>query len=50
MSDAPGARIYYFSGTGNSLHLARELAAHLPRAVLVPMIAGVGAAASALVA
>ncbi|MFP4431001.1 MAG: EFR1 family ferrodoxin [Spirochaetaceae bacterium] len=47
MSDAPGARIYYFSGTGNSLHLARELAAQLPRAVLVPMIAEVGRTASA---
>ena len=31
--------IYYFSGTGNSLHVARELAARFPDANLVPIIA-----------
>ena len=31
--------IYYFSGTGNSLHVARELAARFPGANLVPIIA-----------
>ena len=30
--------IYYFSGTGNSLHVARELESRLPETVLVPMI------------
>ncbi len=31
--------IYYFSGTGNSLHAARELAARFPDASLVPIMA-----------
>lgn len=31
--------IYYFSGTGNSLHAAQELAKRLPGAVLIPMAA-----------
>ena len=30
--------IYYFSGTGNSLHVARELQKRLPKAELIPMI------------
>ena len=30
--------IYYFSGTGNSLHVARELQRRLPRADLIPMV------------
>jgi flavodoxin len=30
--------LYYFSGTGNSLHVARELAARLRDASLVPII------------
>ena len=30
--------IYYFSGTGNSLHAARELAKRLPGAVLIPIM------------
>ncbi|MHC1782028.1 MAG: hypothetical protein AB9891_04560 [Anaerolineaceae bacterium] len=29
--------IYYFSGTGNSLHAARELQCRLPAAVLIPI-------------
>ena len=31
-------RIYYFSGTGNSLHVARELQKKIPGAEVVPMI------------
>jgi len=30
--------IYYFSGTGNSLHVARELQTRLPDAALVPIL------------
>jgi len=30
--------IYYFSGTGNSLHVARELQKRLPGAILIPVI------------
>ena len=30
--------IYYFSGTGNSLHVARELQRRLPGADLIPMV------------
>jgi len=30
--------IYYFSGTGNSLHVARELQKQLPGAKLIPML------------
>ena len=30
--------IYYFSGTGNSLHVARELQKRLTKAILVPVI------------
>ena len=30
--------IYYFSGTGNSLFLARELKKHLPDATLIPIV------------
>ena len=30
--------IYYFSGTGNSLHVARELQARLPESTLTPMV------------
>ncbi len=35
-------QIYYYSGTGNSLHVARELQAFLPEADLIPIIALVG--------
>ncbi|HQE93577.1 MAG TPA: hypothetical protein PLH19_12095 [Anaerolineae bacterium] len=31
-------QIYYFSGTGNSLHVARELEKRLPETSLVPII------------
>lgn len=31
-------QIYYLSGTGNSLHVARELEKRLPKTVLVPII------------
>ncbi|MBN1584290.1 MAG: EFR1 family ferrodoxin [Anaerolineae bacterium] len=31
--------IYYFSGTGNSLHVARELQKRIPEARLVPIVA-----------
>ncbi|MBN1877033.1 MAG: EFR1 family ferrodoxin [Anaerolineae bacterium] len=31
-------QIYYFSGTGNSLHVARELTKRFPDATLVPML------------
>lgn len=35
----PGrTEIYYFSGTGNSLHVARELQKRLPEAGLVPIV------------
>jgi ferredoxin len=30
--------IYYFSGTGNSLHVARELQARVPETRLIPMV------------
>ena len=30
--------IYYFSGTGNSLHLARELQKRIPETILIPMV------------
>ena len=30
--------IYYFSGTGNSLHVARELQRRMPETKLIPMI------------
>jgi ferredoxin len=33
-----GTEIYYFSGTGNSLHVARELQARLPDAGLTPIV------------
>jgi hypothetical protein len=31
------AEIYYFSGTGNSLHVAKELQTRLPGARLAPI-------------
>lgn len=34
-----GTEIYYFSGSGNSLHVARELARRVPEADLQPMVA-----------
>ena len=34
--------IYYFSGTGNSLHVARELQKRIPETKLVPIISLVG--------
>jgi ferredoxin len=37
-----GVAIYWFSGTGNSLHVARSLAAVLPDAELIPVSAAVG--------
>jgi len=30
--------IYYFSGTGNSLHIARELHERLPGSKLIPIV------------
>jgi ferredoxin len=33
-----GTEIYYFSGTGNSLHVARELQERIPETTLVPMV------------
>ncbi len=30
--------IYYFSGTGNSLHVAKELQQRLPAAALTPIV------------
>ena len=32
------AEIYYFSGTGNSLHVAKELQKNIPEFRLVPII------------
>lgn len=32
------AEIYYFSGTGNSLHVAQELQKRLPGSLLIPMV------------
>lgn len=34
--------IFYFSGTGNSLHVARELRKKLPSAVLIPIASFIG--------
>jgi ferredoxin len=36
-------QIYYFSGTGNSLHIAKELRKRLPGAELIPIIGAVNA-------
>ena len=33
-----GTDIYYFSGTGNSLHVAKELQARIPETQLVPIV------------
>ncbi len=33
-----GLEIYYFSGTGNSLHVARELQRRIPEAELMPIV------------
>lgn len=33
-----GMEIYYFSGTGNSLHVARELQKRIPDTILIPMV------------
>jgi len=30
--------IYYFSGTGNSLHVAKELQKRIPETKLIPMV------------
>lgn len=30
--------IYYFSGTGNSLHVVQELQKRIPQAKLIPMV------------
>lgn len=32
------AEIYYFSGTGNSLHTAKELKKRIPEAKLIPIV------------
>lgn len=32
------SEIFYFSGTGNSLHVARELQKRIPNTVLVPIV------------
>lgn len=34
--------IYYFSGTGNSLHIARELEGRLPDVKLIPIVSLLG--------
>jgi hypothetical protein len=34
--------IYYFSGTGNSLHVASELRKRIPGARLIPMVGLLG--------
>jgi ferredoxin len=34
--------IYYFSGSGNSLHVARELQKGLPQSVLIPLVSLLG--------
>lgn len=34
-------QIFYFSGTGNSLHIARELAGKIPNTSAIPMLAAV---------
>jgi len=36
--DKMKTEIYYFSGTGNSLHVARELQKRLTGAMLIPVI------------
>lgn len=36
--DGVSIQIYYLSGTGNSLHVARELKRRLPETILVPII------------
>jgi flavodoxin len=33
-----GTEIYYFSGTGNSLYVARELQKRVPEAELIPIV------------
>jgi flavodoxin len=33
-----GTEIYYFSGTGNSLHVAKELQARIPETRLIPIV------------
>lgn len=33
-----GTEIYYFSGTGNSLHVARELHKRIPGSDLIPIL------------
>ena len=33
-----GTEIYYFSGTGNSLHVARELQKRIPDTKLIPIV------------
>ena len=30
--------IYYFSGTGNSLYIAKELQKRIPETILIPML------------
>lgn len=37
-----GIEVYYFSGTGNSLQIARKLAERLPNAKLIPIISCLG--------
>lgn len=32
------AEIYYFSGTGNSLHVAKELQERIPETTLIPIV------------
>lgn len=34
--------IYYFSGTGNSFHVAREFQRRLPKTVLLPIVSLLG--------
>ncbi|MGZ7067312.1 MAG: hypothetical protein ACXVHT_03350, partial [Methanobacterium sp.] len=33
-----GTEIYYFSGTGNSLHVAKELQKRIPKTKLIPIV------------
>jgi flavodoxin len=38
MEDSMSTEIYYFSGTGNSLHIAKELQHRTPKTDIIPII------------